>query len=433
MKPFYRTTIKNNTKETSLSRRGCKGRLLPQIHWFILATILFASVGCAPSLAERKTAADLSMGLLQKSDFKNAALSAGDVLKEDAQNPYAALVKAISLYKTTMHQFFLDGRTIVVGAAVTRSVNTNYITTMVDQAQAQLTEVSRLLEVAAMEPQISLELCVACMDIDWNQNGRVDQMDLTLFAVERDAFDHSIDENDPRRRPTFRLDHGDVIWAQAFVSFHLAVLNLVTAYDLSEIPLFINNQNKFIRFKLLHPEQITAAQNHILQGLSYSLAARQAYLAETDDDREWLPNPVQKDHPIPLEVTTEFYETWELVATDLQKVFSGEESISVAALAQLGNHQWENPPRGFFNVGKLFTNAKDLEFDIEQLENHIEALEDAKEPQQIERLLEELFGFCYVKHAKSTPLLGRLDRMKKEVERGQESIERKLKYLFWVN
>lgn len=32
-----------------------------------------------------------------------------------------------------------------------------------------------------------------------------------------------------------------------------------------------------------------------------------------------------------------------------------------------------------------------------------------------------------------SPLLGRLQRMKGEIDRGHESLERKLRYLLWLN
>ncbi|MBN2343355.1 MAG: hypothetical protein JXX29_20790 [Deltaproteobacteria bacterium] len=408
------------------------------IPFFILLLSTVFSLACttisAPSLAERKTAADLSMAMLQRSDFTDAATEADRVLTADAGNPYAALVKAIAQYKATMHQFFLDGRTLVIGTAVTRSINQQYLQTMLERTEAELTEVQRLLAVAAREPEVSMELCVACMNVDWNQDGRVTPQDSILFEVEVDENNRSIQRDDPRRKPTFRIDYGDVIWAQAFVSFHLAALNVLTAYDFSEITANFNPKEvTTATLKLIHPEKIALAQRQLLDGLAFSLASREAYLKETDDDREWLPSPTQKNHPIPLEVTEEFYTTWKLVATDLQRIVSGEEAFSVTELAQLGDHQWNEPPRGYINIGKLFSNAKDITIDLEQLEYNLDELEDAETAVRVEQLLEELLGFCYVKHAKPTPLLSRIDRMKSEVEMGQESIERKLKYLFWVN
>ena len=403
--------------------------------WFSALLFLAICTGCAPTLQERQTAANKSIDLLQRSYFEEAEESATAVLAEDPENPYAALVKAISLYKSTMHQFFVDGRTVVIGAAVTRNINHDYLRMILSRTTENLTEVNRLLDISAGEPQISMELCVACMNVDWNQDGGVDRRDTQLFEVELDAFDQSIPRDDPRRKPTFRLDHGDVIWAQAFVSFHLAVLNLAAAYDFSDI-----NPAKLMRggdpifvLRLKHPEKVLEAQKLIQNGLAYSLAAREAYLAETDDDREWLPNPSQQNHPIPLEVNDAFYDTWKLVVQDLQKIVSGEEALSVTEMAQLGDHQWEHPPRGFINVGKLFANAKDVIVDVERLEDAFDEMDRGRSAQDVERMLEYVFGFCYVRHAQASPLLQRMNRMKDEVERGQESIERKLKYLLWVN
>ena len=396
---------------------------------------VFLGAGCAPTLQERQTAANKSIDLLQRSYFEEAEESATAVLTEDAENPYAALVKAISLYKSTMHQFFVDGRTVVIGAAVTRSINHDYLRMIITRTAENLTEVNQLLDIAASEPRISMELCVACMNVDWNQDGGVDRRDTQLFEVELDAMDQSIPMDDPRRKPTFRLDHGDVIWAQAFVSFHLAVLNLAAAYDYSDInpAMLMRGGDPIFVIRLKHPEKVLEAQKLIQDGLRYSLAARDAYLAETDDDREWLPNPRQRNHPIPLEVNDAFYETWKLVVEDLQKIVSGEESLSVSEMAQLGDHQWEHPPQGYINVGKLFANAKDVVIDVARLEDAFDEMEHGRSAQDVERMLEFVFGFCYVKHAQASPLLQRMERMKGEVEKGQESIERKLKYLLWVN
>jgi hypothetical protein len=38
-----------------------------------------------------------------------------------------------------------------------------------------------------------------------------------------------------------------------------------------------------------------------------------------------------------------------------------------------------------------------------------------------------------VKRMRPSPLPRRLDRMKAEVDRGEESLDRKLRYLFWIN
>ena len=51
----------------------------------------------------------------------------------------------------------------------------------------------------------------------------------------------------------------------------------------------------------------------------------------------------------------------------------------------------------------------------------------------IERLLRGLFGHGYATGMRSSPLVQRLNRMKNELDHGDEKLERKLRYLFWLN
>ena len=48
----------------------------------------------------------------------------------------------------------------------------------------------------------------------------------------------------------------------------------------------------------------TAGQNEPIPFAELGSAVENvtAYLAETDDDREWVPNPKQQSHPMPLPV-----------------------------------------------------------------------------------------------------------------------------------
>ena len=48
-------------------------------------------------------------------------------------------------------------------------------------------------------------------------------------------------------------------------------------------------------------------------------------------------------------------------------------------------------------------------------------------------MLQDIFGNDYVRAMKPSPLVRRLARMSREVEHGEESLERKLRYLFWLN
>lgn len=157
--------------------------------------------------------------------------------------------------------------------------------------------------------------------------------------------------------------------------------------------------------------------------------ARRAYLAEIDDQGEWVPNPRQKSYPMPLPVCEELYQTWEDVLSDLRNVILGEEGIPVSDVAQLGDHQWENPPRGFIDVKKLFQEPGDIVIDISNLKR----LDREQSRDNVEAVLKDIFGEKYRKSMKPTRLVERLLRMKAEIDRGEESFARKLRYLLWLN
>jgi hypothetical protein len=68
--------------------------------------------------------------------------------------------------------------------------------------------------------------------------------------------------------------------------------------------------------------------------------------------------------------------------------------------------------------------------DIVDLTGKAESIHRAK---NAEAMMSGVFGEYYVRDMPKSGLLGRLDRMKREMDRGEESLERKLHYLFWIN
>jgi hypothetical protein len=273
--------------------------------------------------------------------------------------------------------------------------------------------------------------------VDWNGDGRIDPRDQRFLEIERDANDREIPEGDPRRRPTFRFDLGDVHWARAFVAFQRAVLDLALAYRWSDAqPLIDRAQRDGLRgavsIALEHPERIEAARQRILDGLDAADAARRAYLAEADDDREWVPSPRQRSHPLPLPVDDALYRTWEQITGDLRRLVTSNEGLSVAELAQLGDHQWQRPPGGYLDLGRLLSRPRAISIDLSTVTSFTERRERDRETSP-EPVLRAFLGDSYRDRMKPSPLIGRLRRMKEEVRGGKESFERKLRYLFWIN
>jgi hypothetical protein len=208
----------------------------------------------------------------------------------------------------------------------------------------------------------------------------------------------------------------------------------VLAFKWTDLDKILNRRGekpKTLRFPLQHPDRVAAARELILAGLRHADDSRKAYLAEQDDDREWLPNPRQKNHPMPLPVDDALFRTWAGVLDDLRHMLAGKTGLSVAELAQLGDHQWKEPPSGFLDIGRMLSKPKEIVLNLEALEDLNESREQNRA--QVEDALREHLGEYYRKKMKPTPLIKRLERMKSEIKRGEESMERKLRYLLWLN
>jgi hypothetical protein len=391
--------------------------------------LVVLSSGCASSgLAERHRPATAATAALRRGDLAGAGASAETLLRDDPTNSRAAAVRALARYERSMHQLALDLRTLAVGGALVGGLNQRYLRSALTDGETALGEVDRDLEIAARDDSFSLDLCLACWERDWNGSGRVDERDRLLFQIEQDTEGNPIPDGDPRRKPTFRFDQGDVYWARAFVAFERAAIDLALAYDFSDLDRFTRDgaEARTIRLRLRDPERVRAARTRILEGLGFSRAAREAYLAETDDEREWMPNPRQKDHPLPLPVDAALYDTWQGVVGDLERLVRSEEGLSVKELALLDPRRETHGAEGYLDLGRPLSKPRDIVIDLD-------ALEKQERHGDIEGMMKNLFGSSYVRSMRPSPLIGRVRRMHSEVERGEESLERKLRYLFWIN
>lgn len=402
---------------------------MSRIRWALLAGASL-SLGCAAPVQQTRHMANVpAVAALREGSFDRAAQLAREGIQADAADPYARIVRAIVRYEKTMHQLALDGRTTLVGGFEAGAINQKYLRTTFGDAEAELAAVEEDLAAASRERGIALELCLACWEIDWNGNGRVDERDRRLFEIEQDADGNPIPEGDPRRRPTFRFDDGDIPWARAFVSFQRAALDVVLAYDWTEVAGLARRRRDRpdrVVVRLVDPGRIAEAKKRLLEGLGHSDACRRAYLAETDDDREWVPSPRQKNHPMPLPVDQALYDTWEGVIGDVRRLAHGDEGLKIADVLALTGEHVEDAPRGYLDVGRMLAHPKDIVIDLR-------ALHDLLRDDDVEGATKSLLGEYYFREMKASPLPQRLLRMKGEIDRQEEGFERKLRYLFWLN
>jgi hypothetical protein len=393
-----------------------------KIAWLVVVGLVALACGARQNPAERAESARPAVLALSAGRFDEAARDADDALGADPDNSRARAVRAIAVWVRAAD----DLVEIVLNAAMSLSRGRLDVPRTRDalaSVEARLERVDADLAVAAKDPTLALPLCIACWKGDWNHDGRADRRDERLLEIEYDANGEPIDEGDPRRRPTFRFDIGDAHWARAMVAFQRAALDLVLAYRWSDVADFERHGERHeLVVHLDDRGRVGAARDRILEGLDHSDRARLAYLAETDDDREWVPSPRQKDHPIPFRVDAELYATWEAVVGDVRRLVRSEEGIDVRELLELSGDRVK--ARGFIDVGKLLSSPEDRHVDVAAI------LDSRDDPQPA---LRAMFGSAYVQRMPPSRLTQRLARMAEDVRRGDELLGKKLRYLVWLN
>jgi hypothetical protein len=84
-----------------------------------------------------------------------------------------------------------------------------------------------------------------------------------------------------------------------------------------------------IRWPLVEPERMKRAHGHLKQVVALSRQNWREVMAETDDDREWLPNPRQKSRAVTVgEVTEERVAAWLQVMDEFDALLDGRKLLA---------------------------------------------------------------------------------------------------------
>ena len=179
-------------------------------------------------------------------------------------------------------------------------------------------------------------------------------------------------------------DFGDVQWLRGYCHFVCGWCELLLAVDGKDqfertghllfakpktpYPFLLEQEPDFRRFDrpsiadavaFLHtstldvkePERMTAALEHFRAMVGRSRAMWTHYLAETDDDHEWIPNPDQTS-VTGTPVSAEMVQTWRTVLDEADQVLAGERLIPF--------WRGSNPKRGM-NLRRVFTEPTTLD------------------------------------------------------------------------
>ena len=396
-----------------------------------LALLLLVACGATPAAPavvqpshmapESTTAADE----LRAAKFDAAARDASRALEHDPHDSRAAAVRAIANYQAAGNELYLKLAGVIDRAEHFTAFDHEDGRAAWRAFAERLDSIDADLAIVGADPSFSLELCMACWEHDWNHHGGIDDRDRRLFELEYDGKGGRYEEGDPRRRPTFRFDVGDAEWARAMIAFQHAAVELVLAYRWSDLDKLLYKGDPTLTIRLFDRSRVAHARALILDGLAHADSCRALYLAETDDDREWVPSPRQKSHPIPLEVDDALFATWGAITGDVRRLLTSEEGLSIREIAQLVDRRAALlAPDAYVDVGRMLREPTNFSIDLKNA---------SATPAGVETTLRNLLGNGYATAMKPSPLPGRLMGMMKTLESGGETFEHKLRYLFWLN
>ncbi len=115
-------------------------------------------------------------------------------------------------------------------------------------------------------------------------------------------------------------------------------------------------------FPLVEPDRMASARKHFLGMVTQSRLSWERSLAETDDDREWIPNPMQTG-VLRLRVSRGMIDGWHEVLDEFEAVLNGEKLIPFWRLYTRAMFETPDfPANGTgINLKRFFTEPRDFD------------------------------------------------------------------------
>lgn len=376
----------------------------PRLLWRIgaLLTVLFSG-----SLQAAEVSASLGE-FLQAGDLAGAQKMLQDELTQDAQNHQARFAQGVVQFLSALEHLGQDQYRYGSWGGRIRSLpifrfpvpnNPQPETVTYEQVRQMLIDFqNRLLEAEAelarvdVNTEIKLPLNLLTIRLDLDGNG---------VATEKESFAtilSSINRQRPgAQTPDFRvkLDAGDVPWLRGYCHFLCGVCDMVLAYDQQRMfdlagqwiyPRHVPSQpvvgepldleetdtdRQFLdaiaavhlaSFPVKEPLRMASARQHFLAMIRTSRESWSFILAETDNDREWVPNPKQTGI-LQMPVSQEQIDSWHGVLTEMEAVLEGTKLIPYwRDYTRVFGPSRSIPEEGRgVNLKKLFEEPKDFD------------------------------------------------------------------------
>ena len=245
---------------------------------------------------------------------------------------------------------------------------------------ADLEKVRTTLE-PIKDPQVKLPLRIGLVRLDFNGDGQATAEE-SLWRVFAAVTNSRIAETDARQFE-IAFDAGDVLWLRGYTHVLGAMGEFLLAYDRREIfqacaHLFfakVDTPHKFLlsdrdnslssytsiadaiaaihlmRFPVAEASRMNTVLEHLKSMVQLSRQSWQLIMAETDSDREWLPNPKQKGVIPNVQITQEMIDSWRSFLDETDTLLAGERLVPF----------WRSSEGTGINLRRIFTEPRTMD------------------------------------------------------------------------
>ncbi len=211
------------------------------------------------------------------------------------------------------------------------------------------------------DQNLKLALRLGLVRLDLDGNGKLENQEM-LWQVFNAVTGARVTEKEAQQF-LIAFDHGDALWLQGYTHVLGAIGEFLRAYDSRELfdacaHIFFQKVDSphqawlftkpdkpddyssnfpeimdlisaihFTKFPLAEPQRMTTILNHLKSVISLSRASWQSILAETDRDREWVPNPKQTSVIPNVTVSDEMVSAWLKSLDEVDLILAGKKNL----------------------------------------------------------------------------------------------------------
>jgi len=233
------------------------------------------------------------------------------------------------------------------------------------------------------DKDVKLPVSFGMIRLDLNGDGRGDDCE-TLWKVYSSIQGNRMITLEQAKNFSITFDRGDVHWLRGYCHLLTAMCQVYLAYDSRESfectahLLFTKVENPYafltngkhvhdidgdtdivdlialihlIRWHVTEPERMQSALHHLEEMVRQSRYTWSYYLAETDDDHEWIPNPRQTGVIPNVHVTNEMVCAWTDLMNQIEQLLAGKLLIAF----------WRGDDGRGINLRRVFTEPRTLD------------------------------------------------------------------------